>query len=217
MYKQGLNGTLLRCLEPDESKRALAEVHEGIYGSHLKGLTLAHKLIRVGYYWPDMEKEAFQYAKTCKQYQFHGNLTHALAKELIPFISFWPFQQWAFDFLGQIHPSSSRGHKFIITATDYFTKWVEAVPLAIADGKSMAMFILNYIICRYGVPSSIITDNGGQFKNKDLRELCTKFRIIQHWSSIYYPQGNGQAEASNKTTVKILYITVHKSGRDWHL
>ena len=62
-----------------------------------------------------------------------------------------------------------------------------------------------------------MTDNGGQFKNKDLRQLCKRFKIKHHWSSIYYPQGNGQAEASNKTLLKILHHTVHKSGRDWHL
>ena len=53
---RGLDGTLLRFLEPGESKRALVEVHEGVCGSHSNGLTLAHKLIRAGYYWPDMEK-----------------------------------------------------------------------------------------------------------------------------------------------------------------
>ena len=77
--------------------------------------------------------------------------------------------------------------KFIINATDCFTKWVEVVPLTVTSDKTMSMFILNYIICRYGVPSAIITDNGGQFKNKDLKEICSKFKITQHWSSIYYP------------------------------
>ena len=87
-------------------------------------------------------------------------MIHTLAKELIPFITFWPFQEWAFDLVGEIHPSSSNGHRFIITATDYFTTWVEVVPLTIANGKIVAMFILNYIIYKYGVPSAIITDNG---------------------------------------------------------
>lgn len=50
-------------------------------------------------------------------------------------------------------------------------KWVEAIPITIANGKIVALFITNYIICRYGAPSSIITDNGGQFKKKDLKEL----------------------------------------------
>ena len=108
-----------------------------------------------------MEQEAIKYTKFCKQCQLHGNLIHAPARELIPSITPWPFQQWAFDLVGQIHPSSSNGHKFIITAIDYFTKWAKAVPLSIENGKIVALSIMNYIILRYGVPSSIITNNGG--------------------------------------------------------
>ena len=118
-----------------------------------------------------MQADAVRYAKSCKKCQMHGNLIHALGHELIPSTTHWPFQQWAFDLVGKIHPSSSARHKFIITATEYFTKWVEAVPLSAATGKHVAFFILNHIICRYGIPSSIVTDNGGQFKNKDLRQL----------------------------------------------
>ena len=217
LYRKGLDGTLLRCLELEESEKALAEVHDGICGAHSNGLALARKLLRTGYYWPTMQADAVRYARSCQKCQLHGNLIHAPGRELIPSVTYWPFQQWAFDLVGKIHPSSSSGHKFIITATEYFTKWVEAVPLSAATGKHVALFILNHIICRYGIPSSIVTDNGGQFKNKDLKQLCKKFRIKQHWSSIYYPQGNGQAEASNKTLLKILHRTVHKSGRDWHL
>ena len=164
-----------------------------------------------------MQIDAITFAKSCEKCQKHGNLIHAPGRELIPSVSHWPFQRWAFDLVGQIHPNSSGGHKFIITATDYFTKWVEAVPLSVASGRTISLFILNHIICRFGVPSEIITDNGGQFKNKDLKHLCKKFKIKQHWSSIYFPQGNGQAEASNKTILKILHRTVHKNGRDWHL
>ena len=66
LYRRGLDGTLLRCLEIDESKRALAEVHEGVCGSHSSGLTLARKLIQAGYYWPDMEKDDVQFVKAYK-------------------------------------------------------------------------------------------------------------------------------------------------------
>ena len=111
-----------------------------------------------------MKQEEIKYSKSYKQFQLHGNLIHALAKELIPSITLWPFQQWAFNLFGQIHTSSSNGHNFIITTTNYFTKWVKAVPLFIANRKIVALFIMNYIVCRYGVPSSIIIDNGGKLK-----------------------------------------------------
>ena len=119
--------------------------------------------------------------------------------------------------VGKIHPILSSGHKFIITRTEYFTKWVEVVRLSTTIGKHVSLFILNHIIFRYGIPSYIVTNNGGKLKNKDLKQLCKNFIIKQHWSSIYYPQGNGQVEASNKTFLKFLHQIVHKSGNDWHL
>ncbi|GLJ50601.1 hypothetical protein SUGI_1078000 [Cryptomeria japonica] len=212
-----VDGTLLRCLESDEAQIALREVHEGICGPHASGPTLAKKLIRTGYYWPNMEKDSYQFVKKCKQCQIHGDLIHAPAQELQPLASPWPFCQWGLDLIGKIHPPSSNGHKFIITGTEYFTKWIEVMPLTQVTGKQIAMFILNYIICRYDIPVSIITDNGRPFKNQDVRELYDRFHISHHFSTPYYPQGNGQAEVSNKTILKILKKTVEDAGHNWHI
>jgi ribonuclease HI len=160
IYRRGLDGTLLRCLKSDESKKALQEVHEGICGTHSSGPTLTNKLLGLGYFWPNMEKDSYIFVKKFQKCQIHGNLIHASAKELQPFASTWPFCQWGLDLVGKIHPSSSNGHKFIITATKYFTKWVEAIPLITVTSKQISSFILNYIICHYGIPQTILTDNG---------------------------------------------------------
>ena len=135
---------------------------------------LAQKLLGAGYYWPTMHVDFVCYDKSCKKCQLHGNLIHALGHELIPSIIYWPFHQWAFDLVSKIHPSSSSKHKFIIKTTEYFTIWVEVFPLSIATGKHVTLFILNHIIFHYIIPSSIIIDNGGQFKNKDLKQLWKK-------------------------------------------
>ena len=67
LFRRGLNRTFLRCLEPNESKYTLIDIHEGIFKSHSNGLTLACKLIKVGYYWPNMEQEVIKYTKSYKQ------------------------------------------------------------------------------------------------------------------------------------------------------
>jgi transposase InsO family protein len=102
-------------------------------------------------------------------------------------------------------------------ATEYFTKWVEAIPMTYITGKQISKFILNYLICRYSIPQTIILDNGTPFKKQDVRELCKKFHIQHRFSTPYYPQRNGQAEATNKTILKILKKTVNKVGCDWNL
>ena len=71
--------------------------------------------------------------------------------------------------------------------------------------------------CRFGIPQDIITDNGTPFKNQEVATLCRKFGITHNFSTRYYPQGNGQAEATNKTLLKILKKTVDAVGRNWHL
>lgn len=171
----------------------------------------------MGYFWQTMEKDSIDYIKTCKKCQIHGNLVHAPAQELNPLATPWPFYEWGFNLIGAIHPSSSDGHKWIITTMEYFTKWVEATPLANSTGKQISSFIINYIICQFGIPHAILTDNSLYFKNHIIDELCENFHIIHHSSSIYYPQGNSQAEATNKTIINILKRTINDIGRDWHL
>lgn len=84
-------------------------------------------------------------------------------------------------------------------------------------GTQISKFILNYIICQYGVPQSIITNNGRPFKNQELHHLYEYFHIQHHFYTTYYPQGNGQVEASNKTIIKILKKIVNDVDHDWHL
>ena len=67
LYRKGLDETLLRCLEIEESEKALAEVHGGICGAHSNGLALARKLLRTGYYWPTMQADVVRYVKSCQK------------------------------------------------------------------------------------------------------------------------------------------------------
>lgn len=71
----------------------------------------------------------------------------------------WPFSAWSMDVIGPIEPPASNGHRFILVAIDYFTKWVEASTYKTVTKKVLADFVHNNIICRFGIPESIITDN----------------------------------------------------------
>ncbi|KAM1262892.1 hypothetical protein ACFX13_028631 [Malus domestica] len=111
---------------------------------------------------------------------------------------------WAMDFIGQIYPASSKGHTFIIVATDYFTKWVEASAVKSITSAKVKNFIETKILHRYGVPETIVTDRGPSFISKEVEEFASKYKIKMIQSSPYYPQSNGQAEASNKILVNII-------------
>jgi len=65
LYKRGFTSLYLRCLGPEEADYIMREVHEGIYGNHSGVRSLVNKLIRAGYYWPTMQKDAQTYVKAC--------------------------------------------------------------------------------------------------------------------------------------------------------
>src|SRR3954466_10391160 len=100
--------------------------------------------------------------------------------------------------IGEIKPTASNGHRFILVAIDYFTKWVEAASYANVTKQVITHFIKHNIISRYGIPKKIITDNGSNLNNKMMKELCESFKIKHHNSSPYRPKMNGAVEATNK-------------------
>ena len=99
---------------------------------------------------------------------------------------------------------SSHGYIWILVATEYFTKWVEVVPLCKAIRGAVANFIKENIIVRFGVPHRIISDNGTPFVNGDVRKMLEFYQVKHHRSLPYYPQGNGQVEVTNMTLIKII-------------
>ena len=116
-----------------------------------------------GYFWPTILEDYFEYYKGCLDYQRFGNVQKSPTSAMNPIVKTWPFQGWGIDLIGQIFPPSSRGHKFILVATDYFTKWVEAIPLKTVTSKDMVDFVREHIVYRFGIPQIITTNQGTMF------------------------------------------------------
>jgi transposase InsO family protein len=120
------------------------------------------------------------------------------------------------NFIGQIHPSSSKEHRFMLVATDYFTKWTEVVPLKNMAHKEVIEFITEHIIHRFGIPQTLTTDQGTSFISSQVREFIESYKIRLLNSSPYYVQANGQAESSNKTLIKLIKKKIEDNLRRWH-
>jgi hypothetical protein len=71
---------------------------------------------------------------------------------LVPVKTEAPFQQWGLDVIGEINPHSSAQHKWILTTTDYFTKWVEAIPTKRAIDSLVIDFLEENILSRFDCP-----------------------------------------------------------------
>jgi hypothetical protein len=128
----------------------------------------------------------------------------------------WPFHTWGLDLIGPINPPSN-GCIWILVATEYFTKWVEAIPLKRATGAAVANFIREHIVCCFGIPHRIISDNDTPFINKDVRRVVEQYGIKYRRSTPYYPQGNGQAEATNRVLLRILSKMVCEYNGGWSM
>jgi transposase InsO family protein len=119
------------------------------------------------------------------------------------------------DVISHVNPKASNGHRFILVAIDYFTKWVEANSYAHITQKVVKRFVEKDLICRYGPPKKIVTNNAQNFNGKMIVELCTKWKIKHSNSSPYRPKMNGVVEAANKNIKKIIQKMV-VTYRDWH-
>jgi hypothetical protein len=126
-----------------------------------------------------------------------------------------PFQQWGLDFIGEIHPASSGKHRWILTATDFFTKWIEDIPTRSASHKVIIGF-LEDLIMRFSCPSKFVTDNAAAFGSEPLAKFCEQFEIKLVHSTPYYLQGNGLAESSNKSLIRIIKRLLEDNKKAWH-
>jgi transposase InsO family protein len=120
------------------------------------------------------------------------------------------------DMIGKINPPSSKGHQYILSITDYFTKWVEAIPMKTVTSNDVINFIKEHVIHRFRIPQTITTDGGSVFISEEFRKFTADMGIKLIRSSPYYEQANGQAEASNQSLIKLIKRKIDEHPRHWH-
>ncbi|GKU89774.1 hypothetical protein SLEP1_g3868 [Rubroshorea leprosula] len=214
LYKRSFSLPLLWCLNPYEAEYALREVHEGVCGSHMGARTLAHKVLRQGYYWPNMYKDATHFVQRCLKCQFFAHLTHQPAEELTTLVAPWPFAQWGLDLLGPFVKGVG-GVTHVIVGVDYFIKWVEARPLSSLTSKKIEDFVFGSIICRYGIPNQIVADNGPQFNCTSFRDFCSSYGIKLQFTSVYHPESNGMVESVSKCILEGIKPRLEQHKAKW--
>lgn len=192
------------------------EVHAGVCGEHQSGSKLQYQLKILGYYWPTMEVDCIEYAKRCHVCQLHSDCGLVPTEPLHTTSCSWSFSKWGMDIVGPITPTSAKGHHYILAATDYFSKWVEAIALQEIKASDIVWFVKVHLIYRFGVPDHIIIDNEHPFTNSTLYRFMAKYNINMEHSSGYYPQDNDFAEAFKKTFCKIIKKMVARHKKDWH-
>uniref|UniRef100_A0A2N9GHT1 Integrase catalytic domain-containing protein n=1 Tax=Fagus sylvatica TaxID=28930 RepID=A0A2N9GHT1_FAGSY len=185
LYKRSFSGPYLLCVHPN-----------------------------LGYWCPYMQSDAVRYVRKCDKCQRFAPRIHQPAWELNLLSSPWPFAQWSLDIVGPL-PQAPGNKKFLIVATDYFTKWIEAEPLTHIREVDTKRFLWKRVVTRFGIPWAVISDNGTQFEGKLFKGLCSELGIRNFFSSPGYPQSNGQAEVSNKVILDGIKKRLEEAKGKW--
>ncbi|XP_073290537.1 uncharacterized protein [Primulina huaijiensis] len=214
LYKRSFSRPLLKCLGPEEADYVLREIHEGCCGNHLGSIALARKALMAGFFWPTMKKDALMMVRSCYNCQKHANLQWQPAELMRSVVSPCPFDQWGIDIVGSF-PVSTGQRKFLLVAVDYFSKWAEAEPLAKITEGEILKFLWKNLVCRFGIPRRLISDNGRQFCGSKIQEWCKEMKIEQIFTSVAYPQSNGQVEVTNRSIVHALKTRLNSAKGKW--
>ncbi|OMO95998.1 reverse transcriptase [Corchorus capsularis] len=171
LYRKGVDGVFLRCLDGEEAKAVVKDKH--------------------------------------------GPVQRVPSEDLHSIVKPWPFRGWAINLVGKIYPPAKGGVCFIIIATDYFTKCVQAKAMNNTKHTDIQKFIEEHIIYRFVIPETLTSDQGLNFDGEITKALGKKYGIKCMKSTPHYAQANGQAEASNKVILKIMDKLVLKHPGKW--
>jgi transposase InsO family protein len=153
-----------------------------------------------------IQRDTKKYVQTCDSCQRMGRPGEADEMPPQAQVVAEPFERWALDFVGPFNPKSNQ-KAYILVATDYMTKWVEAEALSNTIEEAIIKFLFKLFV-RYGLPREVITDRGSQFTDHRITNTMKIDHIKHGVTSPYHPQENGQVESTNKVLEAILTKTI---------
>jgi hypothetical protein len=188
-----------------------------VCGHHAAPRNFVGNAFHQGFYWPTTVADANEVVRTCEGCQFYARKTKFSANALQTIPVTWSFAMWGLDIIGPLRKAPG-GYTHLLVAVGKFSKWIEARPIMNLRVEQVVYFFID-IIHRFGVPNSIITDNGSQFTGRKFLEFCDKHHIRMDWEAIAHPRTNGQVERANDMILQGLKSSIferlNKSGRKW--
>ncbi|MCO5560961.1 hypothetical protein L7F22_014581 [Adiantum nelumboides] len=144
-------------------EKILMSCHGGVCGGHFAQEITSRKILQVGFLWPSLHRDVQHWCKACKACQQQAGDRKLSYGPRFPIFAYGPFEKWGIDAIGSL-PCTSTAKQYILTATDYMTRWAKAASVARITATDVSKFVLNYICSRFGTPLEILSDRGPGFR-----------------------------------------------------
>ena len=183
------------------------------YSSH-NGSRRTYNCLKRQYYWPGIRKEIFRHCKKCKEcvLQNQGQPEKCFGHFDLPDL---PMEFICMDLVGPIYPPSSRGNKYVLTVIDMLTGFTIAVPIKNKNAETICEAYRDNVYCVFGGSSRMLTDNGSEFKNKEMQEVCDTLGLKHIFSPVYTPQSNGCLEGWHRFFKACIAKHIRGGGVEW--
>ena len=191
----------------------LTDLHEGELGGHL-GMEKTLARLKERFYWPGHYQDVQNWCGKCAVCASRKSPTHSARAPLTSIKVGTPMQLVAVDILGPL-PESEAGNLYILVASDYFTRWVEAYPLPNQEATTVARKLTDELFFRFSPPEQLHSDQGRQFESTVIAEMCKLLGIAKTRTTPYHPQCDGLVERFNRTLLAMMATAVQERPFEW--
>ena len=206
------------CIPFNMCEEVLEDCHDNICAGH-SGRTKTWERVRERFYWPGMYKDVKDYVSkchTCMQYKGERQFNIGTRQRMPIDDLIGPFDFIVADAIGPL-PTTKSKNKYIITITDYFSRWAEAIPVADLKSSTWLRVVQNEIFYRHGIARRLLTDQGGNFISILANCFYDLIGVKKLTSTAYHPETQGLDERFNGTLIRILKMYINQYQNDWDI
>lgn len=194
----------------------ISMAHESPTGTSHQGTKKTHALIKKFAIWNNMRQEVHDFVSQCSKCQMRKDpAAYRITEPLQPLeVPSRPWQRVHTDIIGPL-PLTLQGNKYIIVFVDAFSKFTIAEPLPDQKALTVAEIFTDRFIARFGLPETLVTDQGTNYTSDAFRNLLRQFSITHRTSTPYHHQSNGQVERANRTLQELITIATQQHNDTW--